>query len=127
MATINTSRAKEVTVNISDYDNLPLSLTMYDISVSPKVVIDLSAYKISFDLKEDVNLKANYTINASELSTAFLSKLGSSHEVLNMQLMWENIRTKCLTGIVFRLIMSVTRPDGTTYVYTVYKINASNY
>lgn len=125
--TINTSKSKEVTVNISDYDNIPLSFKIYDKSVDPKVVIDLTDYKFSFLLKQDTYAKGSYVIEAAEMTTDFLSKSGSSNEILNMQEMWEDIRTKCLIETKYRLIMVVTRPDGTIYTYTVFKINASKH
>lgn len=128
MSTINTSKSKEVTVNISDYDNIPLSIITYDTSVEPKEVIDLTGYKFAFYLKQDnLHQKASYVIEAAEMNTAFLSKTGTSNEVLNMQLMWEDVRTKCSAGTKYKLIMVVTRPDATTYTYAVFKINASNH
>lgn len=125
--TINTSKSKEVTVNISDYDNIPLSFKIYDTSVDPKVVIDLTDYKFSFALKQENIQKALYEIAAAEMSTAFLSKTGTSNEVLNMQLMWEDVRTKCVIETKYRLVLVVTRPDATIYTYTVFKINAINH
>lgn len=124
---INTSKAKQVTVNISDIDNIPLSFIMYDTSVPPKVAIDLEDYAFNFFLKDKADTKQTYTIDAGDLTSTYLSKTGASNEVLNMQLMWQHIRTKCVVGAKYRLIMEVTRPDLSTYVFIVFNTNASNY
>lgn len=124
---INTSKAKQVIVNINDYDNIPLSFMLYDTSVDPKVLIDLEDYGFNFYLKDKADTRQTYSIAAGDLTSTYLSKTGATNEVLNMQLMWQHIRTKCVVGAKYRLIMEVTRPDLSVYVFIVYNINASNY
>ncbi|MEO0312287.1 MAG: hypothetical protein RIQ89_1944 [Bacteroidota bacterium] len=121
---INTSRAKKVDVNISDYDNIPLSMRLYDTSVTPKVVIDISSHGFTFYLKQGKTEKKAYTLLSGQASGDFLSRVGT--EILNMQLMWQDIRDILKTG-TGRLIMVVTRPDTTVYTYIVFNINGKQY
>lgn len=52
MTTINTSRAKEVLVNIKNLDNIPLSLKLNAISGNTKTAEDLTQYGFDFILKK---------------------------------------------------------------------------
>jgi len=123
MNTINTSRAKQVTVDIYNHDNIPLAGTY----TSNAVAIDIIDYKFEFFLYRQNNLIETYTIEAGELSSEYLSKTGDDDNVLNMELMFENIRDNAIVGVASRLVQVVTDPDGKTYVYITYNINAKQY
>jgi len=119
---LNTSRAKQVNVDIFNYDNIPLSAT-YTSSGSP---INLTDYKFEFFLYQNLSLERNYVIDAGELSTTHLSKTGVDINVLNMKAMFEDIRDKT-QHLIYRLVQVVTDPDGKTYAYVVYNIDAKRY
>ena len=123
--TINTSRAKKVEVNVLDYDNIAFSLTYTDSVAAP---IDLTNYKFKFVLESTSNVSlATYEIPAGTMSTAYLSKGGTSNSVLDMENMFEDIRdNKVSTGQV-KLIQIVTNDAGLTFVHIVYRINANKY
>lgn len=117
---IDTSRAQEVTVNIFNYDDLPLAL---DCSVE-NVPVDLLPYKFLFIAEQNGNELAAYGIDAGEVSNDFLVKDGS---LLVMQALFENLRTKMLYSTPVKMVMIVTDDEGKTYVYIVYNINANKY
>lgn len=121
---INTSRARKVDVNFSDYDTIPLSFKLNDISVTPKVPIDLSGYGFSFHLKYGEQEKKVYPIAAGQNSTDYLSR--PTAFVLDMKLMWDDIRDNYFNQ-GNRLIMVVTMPDSQIYTYIVFNINGSKY
>lgn len=117
---IDTSRAQEVTVNIHNYDDIPLSL---DYSVD-NVPADLLPYKFSFIAEQNGNALIQYSIDAGEASNDYLIKDGS---VLSMQGLFEDLRTKLLYSTPVKMIMIVTDDEGKTYVHIVYNINANKY
>ena len=121
---INTSRAKQVDVEIFDYDNLPLSATY----TSDSTPINLTNYRFDFYLKRDHLLIKTYSIGAGSLSSTFLNKTGGSVNVLEMEAMWENIQTlvEPERSKLYRLIQVVTE-SSTPYVYIVYNIHAAKY
>lgn len=125
MSTLNTSIAKSVDVPIFDYDNLNVVHKFR--KQSDNTVIDLTAYKFEFFLKDGVNVIVSYSINAGVLSNSYLSKTGASHETLNMKLMYEDIRTKINLGFNYELIEAVTDGAGNTFVYLVHKISGGRH
>ena len=123
-STINTSRAQQVIVNLFDYDSINLSLTYTDANGAP---LDLTQYKFRFVLNTLNNgFLFEYVINAGDLSTTYLSKTGASHNVLNMQLMFEDLRDRVNVSQA-KLIQVVTDTQNLTFVHIVYTINASRY
>jgi len=123
MESINTSRAQKVTVNIFNYDNIPLAGTY----TSNAVAIDLTDYKFEFFLYQENALTETYTIDAGDLSSTFLTKTGVGVNVLNMEAMFEDIRDNAVAGVPLRLVQVVTDDDGKKYAYVIYTINANNY
>lgn len=123
---MNISRAKNVTVNMNDYDDIPLTLTYTD-STDPNDVqpIDIRPWAFSFDFKtgEEPAVKKNYLLPASG-SSDFLAVTGNFHNVLDMTLMWKDIK---LTQVAFngqyRLIQLVTDNLGNKFVHIIYTIN----
>lgn len=125
---IDTSRAKEVPITFFDYDTLPLVVTYRDKSIpASPVPIDLTNYKFEFILKNNATIVANYSIAAGSLTSAFMTKQGSSHETLNFQLMWQDVRKKVKPGQSVRLIQVVTDTTNNPYVHLVYLIDAKQY
>lgn len=126
--TINTSRAKSAEVRMKDYDTIPLSAVYKDVSIpgSP-TPIDLTNYKFEFFLKLMADLIHTYSINAGVLTSDFLEKTTVDKNVLNMQLMWEDIRPRLSFGSEYRLIMLVTHPTGEKYVHINYHVIGGNY
>jgi len=121
---LNTSRAKTVTVDIYDYDNLPLALTY----TSSAVPIDLTDYKFQFILKNGSDELETYTLDAGDLSSAHLAKTGADLNVLTMEPMWEDIRDNQVTqGGRYTLIQIVTDPDDNPYAHIIWTINAKQY
>jgi len=123
MENINTSRAQQVSVDIFNYDNIPLAGT-YTSGASP---IDLTDYKFEFFLYQEGAVIETYTIDAGDLSATYLSKTGAGVNVLNMELMFEDIRDNAVEGVPLRLVQVVTDDDGKTYAYVIYNINAKHY
>jgi hypothetical protein len=122
--TINTSRAKRVTVDIYDYDNLPLALTYK----TGGVAIDLTDYKFEFFLKDGNQQIENYVIEAGDLSTSHLSKTGTGLNVLNMEGMFEDIRdNQVVAGGKYELVQVVTDDNGIPYAHIIYSVNAKQY
>lgn len=117
---IDTSRAQEVSVDIYNYDDIPLSLD-YSVDNVPE---DLLPYKFVFIAEQNGNNLVTYQINAGEVSNDFLVKDGS---VLVMQGLFEDLRTKLLYSTPVKMIMIVTDDEGKTYVHIVYNINANKY
>lgn len=127
MATLNTSRAERVTVDIYNYDNLPLALTYT--TGTPAVAVDLTDYQFEFILNSKAGVElASYSIYAGDLSTDYLSKTGDDVNVLNMEAMFEHIRDNYITeGERYTLIQVVTDDDGNPYVHVIWTINAKQY
>jgi hypothetical protein len=119
---LNTSRAQYVSINLYNIDNIPLAAT-YTSSGSP---IDLTDYKFEFILSYNGATLKTYLIDSGSLTTEFLSKTGTSINVLNMEAMFEDIRTTS-THSTYKLIQVVTDPDNNTYVHIIYSINAKRY
>lgn len=125
-ANINTSRAKQVDVEIFDHDNLPLSATY----TSSSVPIDLTNYRFDFYLKRDQQLLKTYSIASGSTSSTYLNKTGGSVNVLEMEAMWEDIQTNEIDverSKAYRLIQVVTDNSNIPYVYIVYNIHADKY
>ena len=126
MTRFNTSRAVQQAVDIFNHDGLPLSLTYT--SPSTGNPIDLTAWKIEFFLEYGGQQIAEYSINANVMTATHLAKTGVSHNVLNMQAMWEDIRdNKIKVNGEHKLIQLVTDADSIKYVQVVYLINAGHY
>ena len=117
---VDTSRAQEVSVDIHNYDDIPLSL---DYSID-NVPADLLPYKFVFIAEQNGNNLVTYQIDAGEVSNDFLVKDGS---VLVMQGLFENLRTKMIYSTPVKMVMVVTDDEGKTYVHIVYNINANKY
>lgn len=117
---IDTSRAQEVSVDIYNYDDIPLAL---DYSID-NVPADLLLYKFLFIAEQNGNELVSYSIDAGEVSNDYLIKDGS---VLSMQGLFEDLRTKLLYSTPVKMIMIVTDEEGKTYVHLVYNINANKY
>jgi len=122
---INTSRAKQVDVEIFDHDNLPLSAT-YTTDATP---IDLTDYRFDFYLKRDQELLKTYAIASGSVSSTYLNKTGGSVNVLEMEAMWENIQSivNVERSKAYRLIQVVTDSSNVPYVHIVYNIHADKY
>jgi len=125
--TINTSKAKDVPVNLKNYDSVPLSLVINEVSGGTKTPKDLTAYRFDFYLKKNGADIKTYTLDAGDLSSDYLSKTGDDNEFLNTQSMWENIQTIAKPGADYRLVWRVTQPDGLKFVYINFIINAGQY
>jgi hypothetical protein len=121
--TINTSRAKQVNVDIFNYDDIPLAGT-YSSGLTP---LDLTGFKMQFFLSLKGIAKVTYSIAAGEMETTFLKKTGAGLNILDMQKMWEDIRDHSIQDAAYKLVQVVTDPAGKTYVYAVYNINAKHY
>lgn len=128
MTAINTSRAQEVAVNIKNIDNIPLSLKLKDKSGETPTDINLTQYGFDFILmkyREEVKM---YSIAVGATTSTYLIKQDTSNTVLNMQAMWEDIQSVIgETEEGYRLVMKVTRPDDTKFVFINYTINGSKY
>lgn len=123
---INTSRAKQVDVEIFDHDNIPLSATY----TASAVAIDLTNYRFDFYLKRDQTLLKTYTIAAGSLTSTYLNKTGGSVNILEMEAMWEDIRDNHIDverSKAYRLIQVVTDGSLIPYTYIVYNIHADEY
>jgi hypothetical protein len=120
--TINTSRAQSVTVDVFNYDTIPLAAT-YTSGGAP---IDLTQYKFDFILSFNGATQTTYTIAAGELTSAYLSKTGVGVNVLDMEKMFEHIRDNA-THSRYKLLQVVTDPAQSQYVYIIYTINAKRY
>lgn len=117
---IDTSRAQEVSVDMYNYDDIPLALD-YTIDNVPA---DLLPYKFLFIVEQNSKELTNYGIDAGEVSNLFLVKDGS---VLSMQGLFEDLRNKMLSSVPAKMIMIVTDEEDKTYVHIVYNINANKY
>lgn len=128
MSEINTSRAKNVTVRIYDYDNLPLSATYSDKTDPLNIIpIDLTDYKFEFVFKIGSTTKKTYSINAGDLTSTFINKTGADLNIIAFEAMWEDLRPLAKQGLVNRLIQVVTDTTGNPYVHIVYNIDARQY
>lgn len=123
---LNISRAALVNININDYDQIPLTLTYTD-TTDPMVPvpIDIRTYAFSFDLKAgNTNpVVKNYPL-APAGSSAFLSVTGADHNILDMSLMWADIKSIITFDGDYRLIQLVTDNLGNSFVHVIYTINA---
>jgi hypothetical protein len=133
MSTLNTSRAKEVRVNIFDHDNLPLSFKFTDKTVPlVPVPLDITGYKFEFFLMHLEADVTSYTIDAGQLATTYLNKLQSValgvYDVLDMQAMFEHIRDEIVSeGTIYKLVMNVIDDLAREYVYVIMNIYAERY
>lgn len=128
MTTINTSRAQEVAVNIKNIDNIPLSLKLKDKSGESPTDINLTQYGFDFILKKYRDDVKTYSIAVGVTTSTHLIKQDTNNTVLNMQGMWEDVQS--VVGEVaegYELIMKVTRPDNSVFVFITYTINGSKY
>src|SRR3981081_4295976 len=100
MNTLDTAIGEQqVNVKLWDYNSLNITHNWKDNTIpTAPVDIDFSNYKFEFFLLSippggtTSTVVTNYSINAGVLSTAFLSKTGTNHTVLNMSLMFQDIR-----------------------------------
>lgn len=123
---LNISRAARVTIDINDYDQIPLTLAYTDTSdPNAPAPIDIRTYKFSFDLKAGTTTPVvkNYTL-LPDGSSAFLSVTGDAHNILDMSLMWADIKTTITFNGDYRLIQLVTDTLGNSFVHCIYTINA---
>jgi len=128
MENINTSRAQYVSVDIFDYDNLPLSAVYTDKS-NANAAIDLTDWKFRFILKERESIIKEYLIDAGDLTSTYIDKTGADLNVLDMKKMWEDIRDAQVkvSEAGYRLVQVVTDDDDETYTHIDYTINGKRY
>lgn len=120
---IDTSRAREVSIDVHNYDNLPLAQTY----TTSGVAIDLTGYAFTFYLEQNSTPKKTYSILAGDLVSDFLTKTGADLNVLNMQLMFQDIRDNIIYGTPVKLVQVVVDNNGNQYVHLVYNINGIKY
>lgn len=127
MDKLNISRAKKVTIDINDYDPIPLTLAYVDSSdPAHPIPIDLRTYGFSFDFKQGqtATAKKNYSLPPAG-SSDFLSITGDDHNILDMTLMWADIKANQTTfNGQYRLIQLVTDNNGYSFVHLIYYVNA---
>lgn len=126
---IDTSRAKQVSMSIFRYNDVPLVMRYID-KTDPgnPVPINILPYRFDFYLhkqdEESIQLKT-YTLLENAASTAFLVKEDTN--VLNMQLMLQDIRDFVVADKIYHLVQFVKDTEGRKYVHVVYTINAGQY
>jgi len=77
-----------------------------------------------FIAEQNGNELETYEILAGQLSTDYLIK---NVNVLDMQAMFEDLRTKWVYSVPVRMVMIVTDDEGKTYVHLIFNIYANNY
>lgn len=127
MDRFNISRAVTQAVDIFNYDQLPISITYTDPEQS-NGPIDLTDVKFEFFLQLAGKPIASYSIDKNVMTNTFLSKTGVDKNILNMQLMFEDIRdNKISIQSVYNLVQVVTDADNYRYAQVIYQINVRNY
>lgn len=127
--TINTSRAQYVAASIFNYDQLPVSIVFID-ETDPLVPVplDITNYRFDFYLKDNLNVtRLEYSIAAGVLSNAYLQKIGTDTDTLNLQNMLEDLRAKSDPATAYRLIQVATDPSNKVYAQVIYQINVGQY
>ena len=109
MATLNTSIAQTVTVNMKNIDSIPISLTYKDDEGSD---MDLSAYTFTARLMKGDKAIKDYAIT-------------QAGNVVPMQDIFEDIQSLAQDGSRYTLLLIAEA--GTTFVHITYLIYADNY
>jgi hypothetical protein len=124
--TINTSIAKTVNVDLYNINSVPLSLSVFTKVGGVKQPADLSGYAIRFDLYKPTSTAVfkSYAIAPGQTTSQFIDVIGNK---LLTQRMWEDLRIISQNGSIQKLLMVVTQPDGYTFVYAQFIVNARIY
>ena len=124
MSDITTSRAKQVSVDLFNYDSTNFALTYTSLGVP----INLTNYSMRFILEDTNGLKICDYVLPQSVNGTFLVRSGASMNILDMSLMFKDIRdVKVKVPKMCRLVQVVTDPDGNVFVHVVYNINIARY
>lgn len=122
METINTSGAEKVNVTLSPFDELPIVATYTDDATG--VALNIAAWAFEFVLKRhgQPEVVATYNLAANVASSAMLVKEGVDNNQLNMEGMWENVRTLTKTNVPYVLYQNITDATNRKYTHLIYNV-----